>query len=67
MEPFLALDHERTGARDGVPSAWALDGGPGVMFHTFDNQSITVRYSASIDGRNHASNDSFNLKYAYVW
>lgn len=67
VEPFLALDHERTGSKNGAPAAWALDGGAGVMFHTFDNQSISVRYSRSIDGENHASNNSFNLKYAYVW
>lgn len=67
LEPFLAVDAERTDGRDGAPDAWALDGGAGLMIHTFDNQSITLRYSASIDGRNHSANDSFNLKYAYVW
>lgn len=67
LEPFLAIDNERTAGRDGAPDAWALDGGVGLMIHTFDNQSITLRYSTSIDGRNHSVNDSFNLKYAYVW
>ncbi|MHC9086302.1 transporter [Luteimonas sp. RIT-PG2_3] len=67
LEPFLALDHEHVRANDGLPSGWALDGGVGLMVHTFDNQSITMRYSTSIDGRNHSYNDSFNLKYAYVW
>ncbi len=67
LEPFLAIDAEHTEANDGLPNAWALDGGAGLMIHTFDNQSITLRYSTSIDGKNHSVNDSFNLKYAYVW
>lgn len=67
LEPFLALDHERSGSKSGRPASWALDGGAGLMIHTFDNQSITLRYSTSLDGENHAVNDSFNLKYAYVW
>lgn len=67
IEPFLALDYETTSGRNGAPDAWALDTGAGVMFHTFDNQSITVRYSTSLDGENHIANNSFNLKYAYVW
>lgn len=67
LEPFLALDAEQTRANDGLPEAWALDGGVGLMIHTFDNQSITVRYSTSLDGENHSVNDSLNLKYAYVW
>lgn len=67
LEPFVALDYESTSGRNGNPSARALDGGLGMMFHTFDNQSITLRYSASIDGKNHAANNSLNLKYAYVW
>lgn len=67
IEPFIGIDYETTSGRQGAPDSWALDGGAGVMFHTFDNQSITVRYSTSIDGENHSVNDSFNLKYAYVW
>ncbi|MBL8271372.1 transporter [Steroidobacter sp.] len=67
LEPFVALDNEHTRAKDGLPKGWALDGGVGLMIHTFDNQSITLRYSTSLDGRNHSVNDSFNLKYAYVW
>lgn len=67
LEPFLALDAEHTEANDGLTEAWAFDGGAGVMIHTFPNQSITLRYSTSIDGKNHPLNDSFNFKYAYVW
>ncbi|CAN4280519.1 transporter [Pseudoxanthomonas sp. LjRoot125] len=67
LEPFVALDAEHTEANDGLPSGWALDGGAGLMIHTFDNQSITLRYSTSLDGKNHSVNDSLNLKYAYVW
>ncbi|PZQ20055.1 MAG: transporter, partial [Stenotrophomonas acidaminiphila] len=67
LEPFLALDAEHTEANDGLPTGWAIDGGAGLMVHTFDNQSITLRYSTSLDGKNHSVNDSFNLKYAYVW
>lgn len=67
LEPFVALDYERTSKGDDVASGHVLDGGLGVMFHTFDNQSITVRYSASIEGENHSANNSMNLKYAYVW
>lgn len=67
LEPFIGIDAETTDGRDGAPDAWVLDAGPGLMIHTFDNQSITLRYSTSIDGRNHSVNDSFNLKYAYVF
>lgn len=67
LEPFLAIDAEYLESRDGAPSAHVVDAGPGLMFHTFDNQSITLRYSTSVDGRNHSVNDSFNIKYAYVW
>lgn len=67
LEPFIGIDAETTEGRDGAPDAWVLDAGPGLMIHTFDNQSITLRYSTSIDGRNHSVNDSFNLKYAYVF
>ena len=67
LEPFLALDAEHTEANDGLPTSWAVDGGAGLMIHTFDNQSITLRYSTSLDGKNHSVNDSLNLKYAYVW
>lgn len=67
IEPFIGIDAEHTKGRDNAPDAWALDGSAGLMFHTFDNQSITVRYAASIDGENHPVNDSFNIKYAYVW
>lgn len=67
LEPFLALDAEHTESNDGLPTGWAVDAGAGLMVHTFDNQSITLRYSTSLDGKNHSVNDSFNLKYAYVW
>lgn len=67
LEPFLAIDNEHTAGRGGIDDAWAIDGGAGLMIHMFDNQSITLRYSTSIDGRNHSVNDSFNLKYAYAW
>jgi hypothetical protein len=67
LEPFIALDYESTSSRNNQPSARVLDGGVGVMFHTFDNQSISLRYSSSIDGKNHAANNSMNIKYAYVW
>ena len=67
LEPFIGIDYEHTSANDGLPNSWALDGSAGVMIHTFANQSITLRYSNSLDGKNHAVNDSFNLKYAYAW
>lgn len=67
LEPFLAIDAEYLEARDGAPSAHVIDAGPGLMIHTFANQSISLRYSTSVDGRNHSVNDSFNIKYAYVW
>ncbi|WP_411887617.1 transporter [Hydrocarboniphaga effusa] len=67
VEPFLGADAETTEAHDGAPKAWAVDGGIGVMLHTFANQSITLRYSSTFDARNHADNDSVNVKYAYVW
>jgi len=67
LEPFIGLDAEYTDAHDDLPHGWAVDGGVGLMFHTFDNQSITVRYSGTLDGANHGVNDSVNLKYAYAW
>ncbi|NKF24636.1 transporter [Solimonas marina] len=67
LEPFVAVDAEYDDGHDGIASAWTVDAGPGVMFHTFDNQSITVRYATSVAGRNRDVNNSFNLKYAYVW
>ena len=67
LEPFLGLDAEHTKGKDGAEDGWVVDAGAGVMFHTFDNQSISLRYSTSVDGKNHAANDSINLKYAYVW
>lgn len=67
LEPFVALDYERTAKRGNLLESYALDAGLGLMFHTFDNQSITLRYSTSLDGKNHSANNSANLKYAYVW
>ncbi len=67
LEPFIALDYERTASSSTVPSSMALDAGLGVVFHTFDKQSITLRYSGSIDGENRPVNNSLNIKYAYVW
>ncbi|NMF87777.1 transporter [Aromatoleum petrolei] len=67
LEPFVAVDYERSRKSSTVDSSHALDAGVGLMFHTFDNQSITLRYSKSIEGENHSFNNSVNLKYAYVW
>lgn len=67
LEPFVALDYERSGGTSSVDGGHALDAGLGMMFHTFENQSITIRYSKSISGENHSANNSVNLKYAYVW
>ncbi|MCZ4304853.1 transporter [Zoogloeaceae bacterium G21618-S1] len=67
VEPFVAMDYERTAKTSTVAGSHVLDAGVGLMLHTFDNQSITVRYSKSVSGENHAANNSFNLKYAYVW
>lgn len=67
FEPFLAADYEHTSARDGLPRSYGLDGGLGVMFHTYDNQSIALRYSQGLRGENRAVNNSLNLKYVYAW
>ena len=67
LEPFIALDYETTKANDGAPKSWTFDGGAGLMFHMFDNQSIAVRYSTSFEGENHSQNNSMVVKYAYVW
>ncbi|WP_439640601.1 transporter [Nevskia sp.] len=67
LEPFIGLDYEYAGAKDGAPKSWAFDVGGGVVLHTFKNQSIALRYSTTVDGESHAQNDSFNLKYVYVW
>jgi hypothetical protein len=67
LEPFIGLDWEYQEASNPLPEAWALDGGIGLMFFYYENQSITVRYSTSLDGSNHSYNDSWNLKYVYLW
>jgi len=68
VEPFLALDHEHIRKHhSGTPSARVLDGGLGVSITTYPNQSIALRYTQSISGRNHSVADAFHLKYAYSW
>jgi len=67
IEPFVGVDAEYTQANDGASHSWTVDGGAGVMFHTFDNQSITLRYSTTLAAVSRVANDSLNLKYAYVW
>ncbi|MBX3684633.1 MAG: transporter [Rhodocyclaceae bacterium] len=67
FEPFVAVDYERSAKTSTVAGSHVLDAGLGLMVHTFDNQSITLRYSKSVSGENHAANNSFNLKYAYAW
>ncbi|WP_051277804.1 transporter [Solimonas flava] len=67
FEPYLALDAEYSDGRDGLASGWVVDAGPGLMLHTFENQSLSLRYSTSLGGRNHVVNNSANLKYAYAW
>ncbi len=67
LEPFIALDYENTEANDGLPESWAFDAGAGVVLHTFSNQSIALRYSTTLEGENHAQNDSLNVKYVYIW
>lgn len=67
LEPFVALDYERSQKTSTVDASHALDAGLGLMLHTFDNQSITLRYSRTLRGENHAANNSLNIKYAYVW
>jgi len=67
LEPFIGLDYETTEANDGAPKSHAFDGGLGLMFHTFANQSIAFRWSTTLEGENHSDNNSLNIKYAYVW
>jgi len=67
LEPFLALDHEHIRERNGNPSARVLDAGIGLSISTYDNQSIAIRYSQSISGRNHSVADAIHVKYAYSW
>jgi len=67
VEPFLGLDYEYSDKKDVYPESWTLDGGVGVMFHTFKNQSVAVRYSTTLDAESRIENDSVNLKYVYVW
>lgn len=67
IEPFIAVDYEKIKGSGANPDGFALDAGLGVVLHTFDNQSITLRYATTLDAKNHSANDSFNIKYAYVW
>lgn len=73
IEPFIALDYERqkqwtnnvTGQT--LPSANETTAGVGVMLKYYGNQSVTVRYSTGIDGKNHGATNSLNLKYVLSW
>lgn len=73
VEPFVALDYESqaawtnkaTGTRN--PRNRELTAGLGVMFKYYGNQSLTLRYSGGIEGKNRAATNSLNLKYAYAW
>lgn len=67
LEPFVAIDAEYGDGNDGLADGWVVDAGPGLMFHTFDNQSISARYATSLGGKNHSVNNSIDIKYAYVW
>ena len=67
FEPFVGLDYEHTQAFDTVPEAWSLDGGLGFMVSYYENHSLTLRYSKSLEGENHSYNDSWNLRYIYLW
>lgn len=66
-EPFVSFDAEYIDGNDGLNHSWVTDVGGGMMFHTFKNQSIAVRWSQSVDGANHLQTQSLNLRYAYVW
>ena len=67
LEPFVGVDYEYTKGTTTVNKSYILDLSLGVMFHTFDNQSIAIRYAGSVEGQNRAVNNSLNLKYAYAW
>jgi hypothetical protein len=67
LEPFIAIDAEYSDGQDGLADGWVVDAGPGLMLHSFDNQSISARYSTSLGGKNHVINNSIDIKYAYVW
>ncbi|EIT71423.1 MULTISPECIES: transporter [Hydrocarboniphaga] len=67
VEPFIGFDAEYQDGNDGAPHSWTIDGGVGVMFHTFKNQSITVRYSTTLDAVSRVENDSLNVRYIYSW
>ncbi|QKP78726.1 transporter [Methyloligella sp. GL2] len=67
LEPYIALDYEHTDSYSNVPKSWGLDGGLGVMVSYAESSSLAVRYSKSLNGENHAYNDSWNLRYIYAW
>lgn len=67
VEPFIGVDAEYQDGTGTTTHSWTVDGAAGVMFHTFKNQSITLRYSKTLDAVSRVANDSFNLKYVYVW
>lgn len=82
VEPFVAIDYERTGkATDRVTGGevTGLDAlmlksdshetalGAGLMFHLKDTINFTMRYSRSIDGRNTIVTDALHVKFIYVW
>jgi len=67
LEPFLALDWEYIESGTNFPKSWALDGGLGLMLWLYGDNSITLRYSTSLAGVNHSYNDSWNLRFIYLW
>lgn len=65
--PFFALDYEYQASSSVNPTSYELTLGAGVMFFFYGNQSLTLRYSGGVDGKNHANTNGVFLKYVYSW
>ena len=75
LEPFVALDYQKTGASKddatGTEIAHSdsseLSVGGGLLLPFNDNMSLTVRYDYGVDGKNTPVTNAFHFKIAYVW
>lgn len=67
IEPYVGVDYQWQGSKDGVPRANELAGAVGVMFHLAPHYHLAVHYQGGIDGKNMPVSNNLNLRFAYVF
>ncbi|MCK9383798.1 MAG: transporter [Nevskia sp.] len=67
LQPFIGADYQYQAGRNGAPSNHALDADVGLSFFTFKNQSIAVKYSFGVEGKNFPVTNTLEVKYVYSW